>query len=57
MTDLSNRVSKQQLHFMALIIVITLKTVTLKTFWNVTFQSKQPDVCLLSDELNKEGIE
>jgi len=32
MTDLPNRVSKQQLHFMAIIIFITLENFTLRTF-------------------------
>lgn len=36
MTDLSNRVSKQQLHFMTPIIVTALKIVTHETFWNGT---------------------
>jgi hypothetical protein len=32
-SDLPNRLSKQQLHFMALIFVTTLKIVTLRTLW------------------------
>ena len=35
MTDLRNSMSKQQLPNVALIIVIPLKIVTLKTFWPV----------------------
>jgi hypothetical protein len=61
MTDLTNHVSKQQFHFMALITVITLENFTLRTFGllppNV---SKCLLLCisasLLENELNKEGI-
>lgn len=35
MTDSPKCVSKQQLHFMALLIAITLETVKLTTFWTV----------------------
>jgi len=36
MSDLLNRVSKQQLHFLALMIVVTLENFTLRTLWSVT---------------------
>jgi len=39
MSNLLNHVSKQQLHFMALIIVVTLENFTLRTLWSVIFWS------------------
>jgi len=61
MTDIPNRVSKQQLHFMALIIVITLKFHTTNIL--DCYLPQYSHVCLLrvsasflENKLNKEGI-
>jgi hypothetical protein len=61
MTDLLNHVSKQQLHFMVLIIVKTLENFTLRTFGLLPPNaSGHLLLCIsassLENKLNKEGI-
>jgi len=46
-SDLLNCISKQKLHIMALIIVITLEKFTHRTFWTVTSWSI---LCLITWE-------
>jgi hypothetical protein len=61
MTDLPNRVPKQQLHFMVLITVITMENFTLRTFILLPPNASRHVLLCLSaslfeNELNKEGI-
>jgi len=61
MTDLWNHVSKQQLHFVVLITVITPENFTLRTFGLLPPNAFGRlllciSASLLENELNKEGI-